>query len=69
MDTLLALYGIKAFNIRFFLEEGEWAAEIVEFPGCIAQGDTFEETFEMIQEAAESWLATAVELGWKYSKN
>ncbi len=40
--------------------EGGFAAEVVELPGCISQGDTPEETVEMILDAMRSWITTAL---------
>lgn len=31
------------------------------FPGCVSEGDTFEETLANIHEAAEGWLAVAAD--------
>jgi predicted RNase H-like HicB family nuclease len=42
-------------------EEGGFWAEIPALPGCVSEGDTFEETLANIQEAAEGWLAVAAE--------
>lgn len=43
-------------------EEGGFWAEIPALPGCVSEGDTFEETLANIHEAAEGWLAVAAEL-------
>jgi antitoxin HicB len=40
-----------------------WAARVVELPGCLTQGDTFEELGEMIRDAMRAWLETALEQG------
>lgn len=42
-------------------EEGGFWAEIPALPGCVSEGDTFEETLANIREAAEGWLAVAAE--------
>lgn len=42
-------------------EEGGFWAEIPALPGCISEGDTFEETLINIHEAAEGWLTVATE--------
>ncbi|MGH8583999.1 MAG: type II toxin-antitoxin system HicB family antitoxin [Gammaproteobacteria bacterium] len=42
-------------------EEGGYWAEIPALPGCVSEGDTFEETLANIHEAAEGWLAVAAE--------
>jgi predicted RNase H-like HicB family nuclease len=40
-------------------EEGGYWAEIPALPGCISEGDTFDETLLNIREAAEGWLLVA----------
>ena len=45
------------FTIRFAREpEGGWFAKIMEFPGCMSQGDDLQDTFDMILDAASGWL-------------
>lgn len=44
-------------------EEGGFTVEITDLPGCLSQGETVEEAFEMIAEARELWLETAYEFG------
>ena len=44
-------------------ESGTFAAEIAEFPGCISQGNTAQEAYENLEEAAKSWVAAALDLG------
>jgi len=46
-------------------ETGTFTARILEFPGCVAQGDSVEEAYEKLQGAAESWLEAALDLGQK----
>src|SRR5438105_1991207 len=43
-------------------EEGGYTAEILEFPGCVTQGETLEETYANLEEAARGWLETVIEL-------
>jgi len=40
---------------------GTFMAEIMEFPGCIAQGSTPAEAYENLEQIAEDWLAVALE--------
>ncbi|HEV3417988.1 MAG TPA: type II toxin-antitoxin system HicB family antitoxin [Pirellulales bacterium] len=40
-------------------EEGGFWAEIPALPGCISEGDSYNEALENIREAAEGWLAVA----------
>ena len=44
-------------------EEGGYIVSVPELPGCVSQGDTFEQALEMIQDAAEGWLRVAVKHG------
>lgn len=37
-------------------EDGTFFAEILEFPGCIATGDTREEALDSLEEVAIGWL-------------
>jgi len=37
-------------------ESGGFHAEILEFPGCFAEGDTIEETYNELGGAAEAWI-------------
>jgi predicted RNase H-like HicB family nuclease len=41
-------------------ESGTFTAQIVEFPGCIAQGDTPAEAYERLESTAESWIEAAL---------
>jgi antitoxin HicB len=40
--------------------DGRFVAEIEEFPGCIADGDTAQEALANLEEVAESWLLTVI---------
>jgi antitoxin HicB len=44
-------------------ENPGWVARVVELPGCITQGDTFEELGEMIEDAMRGWIEVALEDG------
>lgn len=44
-------------------EDGSFRAEIMEFPGCIAVGDTAAEALSTLEEVAESWLEAVFEKG------
>jgi len=44
-------------------ETGTYAAEIREFSGCVAQGDTPEEAYRNLEAAAESWIEVALDMG------
>lgn len=42
-------------------ENPGWVARVVELPGCLTQGDTFEELGEMIDDAMRGWITVALE--------
>src|ERR1700730_19403104 len=44
-------------------ENGTFTAEIFEFPGCIAVGDTVAEALANLEEVATDWVATTLEQG------
>jgi predicted RNase H-like HicB family nuclease len=44
-------------------DSGTFTAQILEFPGCIAQGDTLEEAYAQLELVAASWIQTALDQG------
>ncbi|MGE5542763.1 MAG: type II toxin-antitoxin system HicB family antitoxin [Bacillota bacterium] len=44
-------------------EEGGYAVQIPELPGCVSQGETLEEALRMIEDAKVIWPETAIEEG------
>lgn len=44
-------------------ESGTFSAEVLEFPGCVAQGDTPQEAYANLERAAEGWVQAALDLG------
>jgi predicted RNase H-like HicB family nuclease len=42
-------------------DSGTFAAHIVEFPGCVAQGDTPAEAYAELESVAREWIAAAKE--------
>ena len=44
-------------------ESGGFGVKIDELPGCISQGDSAAEAYEMIRDALKSWLIVALETG------
>jgi antitoxin HicB len=44
-------------------ENPGWVARVVELPGCITQGDTFDELGEMVEDAMRGWIGVALEDG------
>ena len=55
-------------------EEGGYWAEVPALPGCVTQGETWEEVMGNLQEAIEGWLEVAnetqlqVEFKWLLGK-
>lgn len=45
--------------------EGGYVAEIPDLPGCLTQGDNWQDTFDMIQDAKAVWIDTAMQDGRK----
>ena len=48
--------------------DGYWA-EVRECPGCVSQGDTLEEMFQMVGEALSLWLEVKAEKGSENDEN
>jgi predicted RNase H-like HicB family nuclease len=44
-------------------EDSAFIAEAPELPGCVSDGETYEEAVANVKGAAEAWIATATELG------
>ncbi len=42
-------------------EEGGYWAEVPALPGCVSEGETWNETIANIREAAEGWLEVSEE--------
>jgi antitoxin HicB len=63
-DTAIADY-LKQPYARVILPEtdGTFRGEMVEFPGCIATGETPAAAFENLEDAAKGWLMGALEKG------
>jgi predicted RNase H-like HicB family nuclease len=53
--------GKRRFTVELHndAEEGGYWVECPELPGCLSQGDTVEETLEMIRDAIRGHLAVA----------
>ncbi len=45
------------------VESGTFTAQILEFPGCVAQGDTPEGAYENLEKSAAGWIEAARDLG------
>jgi antitoxin HicB len=58
----LSFYLKLNYPITFYPDEdGGFTVAVKDLPGCITQGDTSEEAFEMIAEARELWIESAYE--------
>jgi len=44
-------------------ESGGYSAEMLEFPGCFAEGETADEAVHNLEEVAESWIEAAQDQG------
>lgn len=54
----------KGFSIRFEpASEGGFVVSIPEMPGCVTQGETFQEGLALVRDALEGLLAVAPEEG------
>lgn len=55
--------GLPYKIVLYPAEEGGYAIEIPELPGCVSQGLTLEEAYEMIQDAKKGWIDLALQNG------
>ena len=44
-------------------EDNAFIAEVPELPGCMADGETYQEALSNAQQIIQEWLSTAKELG------
>jgi antitoxin HicB len=58
-EFLKLLYG----RVLYYECDGSFRAEIIEFPGCIAVGDTIPEALANLEDVAEAWIQAALDLG------
>jgi predicted RNase H-like HicB family nuclease len=61
VDLLIEVNAMKLKVIIHEAEEGGYWAEVPAIPGCVTQGDTFEELLENIYEAVEGCLSIEVQ--------
>jgi predicted RNase H-like HicB family nuclease len=55
---------LKYEIILYWSEEDEaYIAEVPELPGCIADGNTYEEALKKAEVVIQEWIETAKELG------
>jgi predicted RNase H-like HicB family nuclease len=45
-------------------DQGGYAAQVLEFPGCFADGESPEEAYSNLEEVAESWVESALAQGF-----
>lgn len=51
----------RGYAFRVYQEDdGTWAAEVPDLPGCVAGGDTPEHLFAMLEDAIDGWIEAAV---------
>jgi len=44
-------------------EDGTFSAEMLEFPGCFAEGDTVDQAMRNLEAAAEAWIEASLSQG------
>ena len=44
-------------------EDGAFVAEVPELPGCMADGQTYQEALSNVEQIVQEWIETAKELG------
>ena len=55
---------MKLYYPAIFISDGDgYTVEFPDLPGCVTQGDSFEEAFEMAEDAASGWILTSIEDG------
>ena len=45
------------------IETGTYTAKILEFPGCISQGNTPQEAYDRLEDTAIAWVSAALDIG------
>ena len=61
---------IHQFTVHFIPDkEGGFTVEVPVLPGCVSEGNTFEEAEKMIKEAIELYCETLIERGLPIPKN
>lgn len=55
----------KKYEIIIFWsdEDNAYVAEVPELPGCMADGNTYQEALSNAERVIEEWIETALELG------
>ena len=65
MNKALATGYLRKSYARVLIpdDEGRYAAQILEFPGCYSEGETPEEAYANLEEAAQNWIESALAQG------
>ena len=64
MDRDLDPYLRKPYSrILIPNDDGRYTAEMLDFPGCVAEGETADEAIREVEGAAKAWIETALEEG------
>ncbi len=51
---------MRGYPVRVYQEDdGSWAGEVPDLPGCVAGGDDPSELFEMLADAIDEWVHSA----------
>lgn len=48
--------------IHWSEEDNAFVAEVPELPGCMADGETYQEALANVEEIIQEWIETALEL-------
>jgi antitoxin HicB len=59
----LAYYMSLRYRIELIPDEDGWAAILPELEGCIAVGDTIQESLELLEDAKEGWFISCLKHG------
>jgi predicted RNase H-like HicB family nuclease len=58
------MMSIKYEMVIYWSEEDKaFIAEVPELPGCMADGETYEQAVKNVRQVIEEWIETAQELG------
>ncbi|MEA5618799.1 type II toxin-antitoxin system HicB family antitoxin [Cronbergia sp. UHCC 0137] len=52
-------------NLYWSEEDQSFIAEVPDLPGCVADGETYQEALQNIEIIMQEWIETAQELGRK----
>lgn len=47
--------------------DGGYSVEVPDFPGCVSEGDTYQEAQAMIEEAAYGWILSMRDYGFPFA--